>query len=82
MINFLEFKEYGYIKMACLSLLAMISQVVLLLFLRGHYTIDMFASFIFGHYFWYVGHKLSYYIDVKILHIPFHKRYPKFQKKC
>jgi orotate phosphoribosyltransferase len=28
--------------------------------------IDVFAAFVFGHFFWIIGQAASYYVDVKV----------------
>lgn len=48
------------------ALLATVYQSILILVLRGAYMIDVFAAFVFGHFFWIAGQSLSYYIDVKV----------------
>jgi hypothetical protein len=55
---------------------------LMLLFLRGHYFIDLFCAVIFGHYFFNLAERMSYFIDTKLLGIPFHKRFPNFPQKC
>ena len=53
-----------------------------MVFLRGHYIIDLFAGVIFGHYFWILAERYSYIIDDKILRIPLMKRFPSLGNKC
>jgi hypothetical protein len=48
------------------SILAIVYQSILILVLRGAYMIDVFAAFVFGHFFWLAGQSLSYYVDVKL----------------
>lgn len=50
--------------------------------LRGHYMIDLLAGLIFGHYFFVMAERYSWIIDVKLLKIPFFKRFPNFNTAC
>lgn len=77
-----EFFSISNYKMAVFSFITMISQSALLLFLRGHYSIDVLSAIFFGHYFWLQAEKISYLIDYKVLGIPFHKRFPNFIQNC
>jgi hypothetical protein len=77
-----EFFSGSNYKMAVFCFLTMICQSALLLFLRGHYSIDILIAIFFGHYFWLQAERISYLIDYKILGIPFHKRFPNFTQKC
>ena len=79
MINFCEFKLHRSYKLAAACIVALLSQVFLLISLRGHYEIDVFAGIIFGHYAWIIAERISWIIDVKIFRQPFHHRFPKFQ---
>jgi hypothetical protein len=71
LINYCEYKAQGWNKMARFSFLTMILQFSLMIFLRGHYVVDLISGIVFGHYFWLLGEKYSYYVDVKIFRIPF-----------
>jgi len=62
----LEFFYTGWKKMAVFSILTAIVQASLMTLLRGHYSIDLFAGIIFGHYFWMMSDKYSFYLDVKL----------------
>ena len=44
-----------------------ILQSILALATRGSYSIDIAAAWIFGFFFWLIGARLSYYIDVLVL---------------
>ena len=79
---FNEYWAMTYYKTAILSLLVCIFQTVMVLSLRGAYIIDIFGAVCFGHFFWIAGMWLSYYIDVKILGLPFQERFPEFPKQC
>lgn len=57
-------------------------QAAVALTTRGAYIIDLFAAFIFGHYFFVVAEQLSYYIDVGIFGLTFQERFPNFQTNC
>jgi hypothetical protein len=55
---------------------------MMLMFTRGHYSIDIFGGLIFGHYFYLMGERASWLVDFALLSIPFHKRFPYFPKDC
>lgn len=65
-ICMLEFWYTGWKKMAMFSILTALVQASLMTLLRGHYSIDLFAGIIFGHYFWMMADKYSFYLDVKL----------------
>lgn len=52
----------------------MLMQIVIMLALRSHYTIDMFAGVIISHYFFILSEKYSYLIDWHVFGIPLEKR--------
>jgi hypothetical protein len=82
MINFCEFREMHYPKLAIFSLVAMTIVSLMLLFTRGHYWIDLFGGVIFAHYMWIGCDRIAWIVDYKLLGIPFHKRQPEFAKEC
>lgn len=49
--------EYGALrsKLFILTVAAIAYHTVLILSLRGAYMIDVFAAFLFGHFFWLLG---------------------------
>lgn len=49
---------------------------------RGAYIIDLFAAWIFGHFFFVVGEQLSYYVDVLVFGLTFQERFPNFPTSC
>lgn len=61
-----------------LALAVAILQTVLALATRGSYSIDIAAAWIFGFFFWLVGARLSYYIDVLVLGNSLQERFPDF----
>ena len=79
-INFFEFKDNKHYKLAVATLTTMLCLILMLLFTRGHYSIDLFGGVVFGHYFWIMGERVSVVIDYIMMHIPFHKRFPNFPK--
>jgi hypothetical protein len=81
-IALLEFRTNGHYLMAVFSGITLIMQVTLMVFLRGHYMIDLITGLIFGHYFFIMAEKYSYLVDVKIFKIPFYKRFPNFNNHC
>lgn len=66
-----EFFEDRFLIMAYTMISVCGFQAFLVLVTRGAYTIDLIAAVVFGHFFWLVGGRLSYYIDVKLLGLPF-----------
>ena len=82
LINYCEYRALGWTKMATFSFLTMALQFSLMIFLRGHYIVDLISGIVFGHYFWLLGERFSYLIDVKIFRIPLHRRFPSFSSAC
>jgi len=82
MLCSLEWKANGYKKMFYYSLLTMICQTILMIVVRGHYSIDLFVGLIIAHYYWILSEKYSYLIDVQLFHMPLHRRYPSMTKSC
>ena len=66
-----ELWAMGYFKEAFFTANLAIFQAALVLILRGAYIIDLFAAVLFGHFFWILAMRLSYWIDVVVLGIPF-----------
>ena len=81
-IHICEFYANQYYKLSLLSGMTAIMLMIVLIFTRGHYFIDLFGAVFFGHYFWMMSERVAWVIDYKILGIPFHKRFPNFPKKC
>jgi hypothetical protein len=77
-INFCEFLALRFYKLAIAMLISIICMSLMLIFCRGHYSIDIFGGVLFGHYFWIQGEKWAWVIDHLIMKIPFYKRYPYF----
>ena len=71
-----------YYNWSYLALVTSVTQTFLALSTRGAYSIDIIAAFLFGHFFWLVGEKLCYYIDVSIFGNCFQERFPDFVKEC
>ena len=70
-VIFNEFWAMRYFKTAILTLLVLAAQTFMVLSLRGAYIIDIFGALVFGHFFWLFGMWFSYYVDVKMLGLPF-----------
>lgn len=81
-INFCEFKDNKFYKLAIVTMFTLVCISLMLLFTRGYYSIDLFGGVLFGHYFWIMGERISWVIDFLLMNIPFHKRFPNFPKKC
>lgn len=56
--------------------------ILLLIFTRGHYSIDIFGGLLFGHYFWIMSEKVAWIVDYLLFKIPFYQRSPYFPKSC
>ena len=82
LINFLEFKDMKQRALSYAMALTLFCLTMMLIFTRGHYSIDIFGGFIFGHYFWMMAERVSWIIDYGLMKIPFHKRFPHFTTKC
>ena len=78
----LEFRDRKLRAAQWIMAFAIFGLALMLLFCRGHYSIDIFGGFIFGHYFWIFAENRSWIIDYALMKIPFHKRFPKFQTSC
>ena len=81
-INFFEFREMQYPKFSSAMFLTLLCISMMLTFTRGHYSIDIFGGFLFGHYFWMQADKWCWIIDYSLMRIPFHKRFPHFRTQC
>ena len=77
MLHFLEFYAIGWYWMSAYAIVAMLLQVFLMIALRSHYTMDMFAGLVFAHYFWTIFDKYSYFFDWCIFSVPLEKRMTK-----
>lgn len=66
-----EFWELHYYICTALTLVALVSQIFLVLALQGAYSIDVFGALVFGHFFWSVGYHYSYLIDVNVFGLVF-----------
>jgi len=64
LIMALEYRANKWYKFMGFSFFTLTLQTFLMACLRGHYVIDMIAGLIFGHYFWVLGERFSYYMDV------------------
>lgn len=82
---YVVFQELRTVKMYALATFAffvLIYQTTMSLCTRGAYIIDLFAAFIFGHFFFILGERLAYYIDVKLFGLTFQERFPHFATEC
>ena len=66
-----EFHALRYRALMGISIVALIIQSFLILVLRGAYSIDLFAAYVFGHFFWHLGQHFSYLIDVDVFGLTF-----------
>ena len=78
MINILEYRAIGWYKWSVYSFITLVAQFWLMIFLQGHYMIDMFTGVVMAHYAYIIGERYSHYIDVWIFKIPFVKRFPRY----
>lgn len=77
-----ELEAMGYNVVSKLVFAFAVTQSFVAIVLRGAYSIDIFAAFIFGFFFWHLGNYLSYYIDVCVFGLSFQERFPQFQREC
>lgn len=82
MINLLEFGAQKQIALQIITAFATVGMSLMLVFCRGHYTIDIVGGLLFGHYFWGLAERNSWIIDFLLFKIPFHKRFPHFPTEC
>jgi hypothetical protein len=78
----LEFRDRKLRLAQWIMAIAIFGLSLMLIFCRGHYSIDIFGGFICGHYFWLFAENRCWIIDYALMKIPFHKRFPKFQTNC
>ena len=81
-VAFQELRTSRYYPLAALALFTCVWQSIMALLTRGAYCIDLFAAFIFGHFFFVVSEQLAYYIDVKVFGLTFQERFPNFPTEC
>jgi hypothetical protein len=70
---------FEYKRKAVVFLVALIACVydsLLLLSLRGAYSMDVFGALIFSSFAWHASWYLSYFVDVKMLGLTFQERFP------
>lgn len=70
-VIFQELRTVKLYVLACLAFFIFLYQATMALCTRGAYIIDLFAAWIFGHFFFVVGEQLAYYVDVKIFGLTF-----------
>ena len=70
-VIFQELRTIKRYELAPIAFFIVLFQTFMALTTRGAYIIDLFAAFVFGHYFFVVGEQLSYYVDVKIFGLTF-----------
>ena len=59
----LEYRELGYHYPAGFCYFTMIMQIFLMIFLQGHYTIDLISGMIIAHYFYMLSRHWAPYFD-------------------
>ena len=74
MVNILEFFAVGWPWWAAFSIFTAVVNTALMIFLRVHYSIDIVAGLLFGHYFWILAERYVYIIDWNVFRIPLEKR--------
>jgi len=70
MLNLLEFWTNGVIFWAIYSAFVMIFTFFTMIFIRGHYTVDMISGFIIAHFFFIISEKYIYIFDWFVFGIP------------
>ena len=81
-VIFHELRTVKLYVLATIAFFVFFYQFTMALCTRGAYIIDLFAAWIFGHFFFVVAEQLSYYIDVKIFGLTFQERFPNFRTEC
>jgi len=66
-----EFHAMRHRVLMAVSIVALLFQTFLMLVLRGAYSIDLFAAYVFGYFFWLMGQQFSYLIDVDVFGLTF-----------
>lgn len=66
MILGLEFYKNKNSIMAVICLVGAVMNSFVLIVTRAHYTVDVLAGFVLGHYFWLVSQRLCGEIDKKL----------------
>ena len=74
LIYYLEFDSSGWIFWSYFSLSSLVIQVLSLLFVRSHITMDLILVLITANFFFIISEKYSYLVDVYIFGIPLSKR--------
>jgi len=65
MISFLEFRRDNLTFMSCFAMFALLFNFFMLVATRSHYSIDLIAGIIIGHYCFIMGERISDFIDGK-----------------
>lgn len=71
----MEFYYFGYVNMYYFCLVSSAFEGMTMIFLRGHYGIDLMAGVIFAHYAFLISEKYSYILDDSYISMKDHLKY-------
>jgi hypothetical protein len=77
-----EFIAQGNIYLICIGMFTFMNNWIMLTVMQGHFFIDLITGFCIGRSMFVVGEKASYYLDVKPVGLPGHKRESYYLKPC
>jgi hypothetical protein len=77
----MEFYYFGYVNMYYFCLMSSVFEALTMIFLRGHYSIDLFAGVIFAHYAFLISEKYSYLLDDSFISMKNHLKYETIEQK-
>ena len=64
----LECRAQGWMRLSYMCAFVLCNEWALMTFIRTHYVIDMVTAVIVAHYMHMVAEKISYFLDVKVMH--------------
>ena len=74
MIVTLELRANKWYKLSYFTTFILLNEWIMLILLRVHYLIDTITGVIMAHYIHIGSERLSYYVDVLLLEIPWNQR--------
>jgi len=77
----MEFYYFGYVNMYYFCLMSSAFEALTMIFLRGHYSIDLLAGVIFAHYAFLISEKYSYILDDSSISMKNHLKYEVIEEK-
>jgi hypothetical protein len=77
-----EFRSLKFNKMMVFGIFVLFNELIMLIVLRVHYTIDIITGIIIAHYSIMVAEKLSFYIDALFIGMVSGKRRQQYFQPC